>query len=204
MSEIMETIIERRSIRKFKPEQLTKEHLDTIMLAGSYAPSAGGGQSPVFVACQNTELNEELGQLNVEVMKQVQAELNAEVVKKLKAALNESEEQKERPKPPEINNAFYGAPTVVTFFAPKGWYNFTVDCCLAAQNMALAAHTLGVGSCVIARAPEVFATKRGLELQQEWGLDDTYEAKLHLILGYPDGAAMEAKPRRDGQVIVIA
>jgi nitroreductase len=191
MNELMKIITERRSYRKYKPEQISKEELNTIMLAGAYAPSAGGRQSPVFVACQNAELNEEIGQLNVEILKEVQAELN------------KSDDPKNRLEPPKFKSAFYGAPTVVTFFAPKGWYNFAVDCCVAAQNMALAAHTLGIGSCIIARAPEVFATKRGLELQHEWGLDDTYDAKLHLLLGYPDGEAAEAPPRRDGQVIVI-
>jgi len=189
MNELMKIITERRSYRKYKPEQISKEELDTIMLAGAYAPSAGGRQSPVFVACRNAELNEEIGRLNVEILKEVQAELN------------KSNDPKNRLEPPKFNSAFYGAPTVVTLFAPKGWANFTVDCCVAAQNMALMAHALGIGSCIIARAPEVFATKRGLELQHEWGLDDTYDAKLHLLLGYPDEA--EAPPRRDGQVIVI-
>lgn len=191
MSDLMKSIMERRSYRKYKPQQISKDELDTITLAGSYAPSAGGRQSPVFVVCQNSDLNEELGQINVEILKEVQAELKKSVDPKTKF------------EPPEIKSAFYGAPTVVTFFAPKGWYNFTADCFLAAQNMALAAHSLGIGSCVIARAPEVFTTERGLELQHEWGLDDTYEAKLHLLLGYPDGVAAEAPPRRDGQVIVI-
>lgn len=43
MNDIIKNILERRSIRKFKLEQLTREHLNTILEAGLYAPCAGGG-----------------------------------------------------------------------------------------------------------------------------------------------------------------
>lgn len=178
MNELMSIIQERRSVRKFKAEQVSREHLDFILLAGTYAPNAGGRQSAIIVACQNAAINDELGRINLEIYRKMQGQAN-------------------------FNNAFYNAPTVVTLFAPEDWYNFTVDCCLAAENMALAAHSVGVGSCIIARATETFSTERGKALQREWRIDETYEAKIHLILGYPDGTAAPAKPRDGDRIIVI-
>lgn len=61
--------------------------------------------------------------------------------------------------------------------------------------------SLGIGSCMIARAAEVFATERGKEIQAEWGISEEYEAKLHLLLGYPEGEIPEAASRRDGRII---
>ena len=45
---VMETILHRRSIRRFAPEQVREEELQQILQAGLYAPSAGGRQGPIF------------------------------------------------------------------------------------------------------------------------------------------------------------
>ena len=42
MNEVMNTILHRRSIRRFKAEQIREEELEQILLAGEYAPCAGG------------------------------------------------------------------------------------------------------------------------------------------------------------------
>jgi nitroreductase len=54
---------------------------------------------------------------------------------------------------PSIKNGFYDAPTVLTLFARKDIYNLTGDCFVAAENMIIAAHSLGIGSCIVGRAP---------------------------------------------------
>ncbi|MEG1426973.1 MAG: nitroreductase family protein, partial [Oscillospiraceae bacterium] len=56
-NETIQTIMTRRSIRKFKDNQIKKEELESILLAGEFAPCAGGRQSPFFVVCQNAETN---------------------------------------------------------------------------------------------------------------------------------------------------
>lgn len=44
MSELMEIILHRRSIRRFDERQIEEEVLQQILEAGLYAPSAGGRQ----------------------------------------------------------------------------------------------------------------------------------------------------------------
>ncbi len=195
MNEITQNIVGRRSIRKYKPEQIPDEILDEILLAGTYAPCAGGRQSPVFAVCQNAEVNRALGRVNCAAFRE------ATGGKPFAKAV--STEQPSIGDDLSKTDGFYGAPTVVTIFAPKGVRNYFADCCVAAQNMLLAAHALGVGSCIIARAEATFAGERERALQAEWGIGEDYEAQIHVLLGYPDGPCPHAKPRRDGRIIRV-
>ena len=61
MRNVMEAILHRRAIRRFDARQVEEGALAQILEAGLYAPSAGGGQRPLFVVCQNRELNLLLG-----------------------------------------------------------------------------------------------------------------------------------------------
>ena len=64
MNETIENLKTRRSIRKFKDEQITDEELKTILEAGTYAPTARGLQSPKIVVIQNPETIKELSAWN--------------------------------------------------------------------------------------------------------------------------------------------
>ena len=64
MNGIIKNILKRRSIRKYRPEQIRQEDLDIILETGLYAPCAGGRQGVVMVACQNREINLILGKIN--------------------------------------------------------------------------------------------------------------------------------------------
>ena len=52
---MLKGLLERRSIRAFKPEQITDDELQAVLEAGMYAPTARGKQSPIIVAVQNPE-----------------------------------------------------------------------------------------------------------------------------------------------------
>ena len=63
MNEVMKTILHRRAIRRFAPEQISEDVLQQILQAGLYAPSAGGRQGPIFVVSQDRAVNERLGRI---------------------------------------------------------------------------------------------------------------------------------------------
>ena len=63
MPDIFETIMHRRSIRRFEPKQIEEPALQQILQAGLYAPSAGGRQGVIFAVCQDKEVNERLGKI---------------------------------------------------------------------------------------------------------------------------------------------
>ncbi|MGL5316174.1 MAG: nitroreductase family protein, partial [Peptostreptococcaceae bacterium] len=67
MSDLINMILERRTIRRYKDEMIKDDELEKIIQAGLWAPSAGGRQSPIMLVCKNKEVNEELGCINRKV-----------------------------------------------------------------------------------------------------------------------------------------
>ena len=95
---------------------------------------------------------------------------------------------------------FYGAPVVLVVLAEKSRRTYVHDGSLVMENLMLAAHALGVGSCWIHRAAETFAQPEWKEWLSSLGLEGDYEGIGNCILGYPDGEAPAAPARREGRV----
>jgi nitroreductase len=95
-------------------------------------------------------------------------------------------------------NPYYDAPTYVLVFVPSDAPNGIQDASLVMENMMLAAHAQGLGSCWIHREREMFATEEGKELMQQWGLPEGLVGIAALALGYPNGEPSPAKPRKEG------
>ena len=68
MAETLKTIKERRSCRNFKPDMVSKELLDKVLEAGTWAPTGMGMQSPIIIAVTNKELRDKLSKMNAEIM----------------------------------------------------------------------------------------------------------------------------------------
>lgn len=101
---------------------------------------------------------------------------------------------------------FYGAPVAVIVFADTQAPTGRQDACLVMGNLMLAAHAVGLGSCWINRAREMFATPEGAELLRSWGLDPAvYEGMGICILGHAaEGALHPAKPRKPDYITYLA
>ena len=68
MNEVLQAIKERRSIRRFKAEQVKDEELNTVLEAGTWAPTGHGSQDPWIVAVQNSGQRATLSKANAEIM----------------------------------------------------------------------------------------------------------------------------------------
>lgn len=95
---------------------------------------------------------------------------------------------------------FYGAPTVVVVLADKNRGTCVEDGSLVIGNLMNAAASLGVASCWIHRAKEVFASEEGKALLEKWGVQGKYVGVGHCILGYAKGDIPAAKPRKDSYI----
>ncbi|MDR1868345.1 MAG: nitroreductase family protein [Treponema sp.] len=195
MNEVIKHILERRSIRKYQPDQISDDELTVILEAGLYAPNAGSHQSAVFVVCQDKEINETLGRLNCSLMG--------------KRSGNEMYGHKEQPSiadDPTIKSAFYGAPTVLHLFSGTH-FNSIGDAWICAENILLAAHSIGVSSCIVARAIETFSTDDGQKILQNWQTKCSLSAELkpvcYVCLGYRAGDMPHAKPRKADRIIKV-
>ena len=97
---------------------------------------------------------------------------------------------------------FYGAPVVLVVLADKNSPTHVYDGSLVMENMMLAAHSLGLGSCWIHRAKETFETEEGKEILKNLGIEGEYEGIANCILGYPD-EVKEASPRKENYIYKI-
>lgn len=172
MNEIIKAMKERRSIRKYKPEQIKDTELEQILEAGLYAASGRGQQATKLVVVQDKDTIARLSKMNAAVM-------GADT------------------------DPFYGAPTVITVFADRERVTCVEDGSLVIGNMMLAAHSIGVDSCWIHRAKEVFDSQEGKELMEEWGVDADYFGVGNCILGYRDCDYPAAPARKEGRIIRV-
>jgi len=68
MNDTMSTLLNRRSIRKFKPEQIKDEELNAVLEAGKYAPSGANQQAALLIVVQDQETRETLSRMNGEIL----------------------------------------------------------------------------------------------------------------------------------------
>ena len=173
-NEIIKALKTRRSVRAYKPEQITDDELKTVLEAGTWAPTAKGLQDPWIVAVQNPALLKRISRMNAAVWGK-----------------------------DEDIDPFYGAPTFVLVFGSADWVNAVPDGSLVLGNMMNAAHAIGLGSCWINREREMFATEEGKALMKEFGLPDGLIGIGALALGYPAGPAREPKPRKENYYKIV-
>ena len=166
-----ELLKSRRSIRRYKPEQVSEELLDAVLEAGLYAASGMNTQNTIMVAVRDKETRDQLQGMNAAVMG-------------------------------TENDPFYGAPCVVVVLAEPERYTAVEDGALVMGNLMHAAYEIGVGSCWIHRARQMFDSDEGKALLKAWGLPETMKGVGNCILGYP---AQEPafKPRKDGRILKI-
>ena len=98
---------------------------------------------------------------------------------------------------------FYGAPTVLIVLADRAQPTFLYDGTLVMGNLLNAAHALGVDSCWVHRAKEVFDCPEGKALLEKWGIDGDYEGIGHCILGYPAADPKPAAPRKPDYIVKV-
>ena len=66
-NEVLKAIKERRSIRRFKADQITDEELKTVLEAGTWAATGHGTQEPFIIAVQNPEICAQLRKMNADL-----------------------------------------------------------------------------------------------------------------------------------------
>lgn len=170
MNETLKILKTRRSIRKFKNDEIPQEILEQIIEAGTYAPTAMGKQSPVIIAVTNKDLRDKIVRENAKIGGWK-----------------------------EDFDPFYGAP-VILLVAAKNLANAVYDGSCVITNLMNAAWTLGIGSCWIHRAKEELESDFGKQLLKSLDIDGDYVGVGHVALGYIDGENPEPKLRKENWV----
>lgn len=137
-NEVLDCIRARRSTRKFKDTQIEDQHLEALLEAAIWAPSGGNNQSWLFTAIQNKE---NLAKINELVREGFQHWIpDDDYPGKLGAKANAQKEG---------YHFFYHAPTLIIASNKPNYENAMADCALGLENLFLAAHSFGLGSCYI-------------------------------------------------------
>ena len=185
MNETIKNILERRSIRAFKEDQIKDEDLQIILECGKYAASANNLQPWHFTVIQNKDLLNWIVEQNKVLM------------------LNSNNERYISWANQPNFHLFHHAPTVIVISGDENSMHGKGDCANTTQNMAVAAHSLGLGSCYIASFAQIFNTPKSKEYIKELGIPDGYKPYFSLAVGYKACENPTPNPRKENSVNYI-
>lgn len=182
MNNVIETIKNRRSVRRYKSEQIKNTELEAIIETGMYAATGHNDQPWHFTVIQNKEL---LDYISTKTKKYM-LESNTDWI--VSMAQNEK------------LHVFYNAPTVIIVSGKNGAYSPLTDCSAAIQNMMVAAESLNIGSVWVGLVSYFLEHS---EEVSKLNIPEFYTPYYALCLGYKDLSKPMRVPERRRDVINI-
>ena len=166
---VLDAIADRRSIRGYAAQQLSKDQLDALLKAAVESPSARNSQPWHFSVVQNPDILDEI---------------NAEAYQNMGR---------------EKGDIFYGAPTVIflSCVADDRWTR--LDCGIAVQTLALAAHSLGLGSVILGLPEAAFTGLRGDYFNRRLKFPEGHSFAVAIAIGVPT-TTKDAHPVLPGKI----
>lgn len=169
----MQNLLQRRSVRKYKPDMIPRDIIEKIVEAGTWAPTGMNKQAPIIIAVTNKAMRDRLSRMNAAVM----------------GADNDP--------------FYGAPVVLIVLADKNLAGTYLYDGSLVMGNLMLAAHAQGIGSCWIHRAKQEFETEEGKAILLDLGIDGDFEGIGHCILGYTDGEEPAPRPRKDNYVYWI-
>lgn len=181
MNEVIKTIYERRAVRKYTDQAVSKEFIEKVLDAGRMAPSAMNKQPWKFYIVTSKE---DIKLFSGEIVKAGMKSLTEMSLKKVVNAVVSSITHLShgidflKAKDP----VFHEAPVVIFITSPKENEWAALDIGMCAQNIMLAAKSLGLDSCPIGFGKFVEKTKDYPKLH----IPETEQVQIAIIIGYGD------------------
>lgn len=172
MNDMIKTMISRRSTKAYIPDRQVPEVLLNDILEAALYAPSGMNNQQVVTVAVRDKKTRD--QLS---------RMNAEVLG-------------------ADTDPFYGAPCVIVVLSDPERRTWVEDGSLVMGNLMNAAHAVGLGSCWIHRAREMFDSPEGKELLKQWGLPETLRGIGNCILGNP-AKEPEEKPRKEGRIVKV-
>ncbi|MCK9159784.1 MAG: nitroreductase [Bacteroidaceae bacterium] len=185
-NEILENIRTRHSIRSYNEKQVSKEDLQMILEAGTYAPNGMGLRTWHFSAIQNAQKLEELNE-------------------QIKRAFTKSNNSFEKERGHDQSYCcYYHAPTlIIVSNEPTYWWS-GMDCACAIENMYLAAHSLGIGACWINQLGITSNDPEVRKFISSLGVPDNHRVYGCLALGYAkENLPLKEKKIKEGIINIV-
>ena len=181
---VIRAIMDRRSVRKYKPEPVPKEMLDVILHCGINAPNAMNEQRWEVRVTENKDFIDGVTKVFVESAK-------------------DDERVQKMVEDPNFRNMFRNAPTVIFVAGKADEQSAPIDCGLLGENIMLAAQSMGLGTCCLGSAAGFLKSNPGAaNYLKQLAFSDGYELLYAIAIGYPDESP-EAKPRDTSKIRYI-
>lgn len=165
MNETIQSILERRSVRAYEARPVPDETLELIVKCGRYAPSGLDRQPWHFTVVRDRALMDRISAATQAVM-----------------ARSENPVLRQKAAAPDYD-CWRHAPMAIVV-SGDGSDGAAADCANATENMALAAHALGLGSCYQGSFKAGLLAPGNEPLLQELNLPAGYTPLYALALGY--------------------
>lgn len=162
----VQAILDRRSIRRFQPAPLSAAQLDTLVEVALASPTARDRQPWHFSFVTDPKAIAAVSDAGIETLRREGDQ----------AALDRLAQRG--------GGLFYEAPLVVFLSYPDDAYK-GLDCGIAAENLAVAATAMGLGSCIIAMGRYAFQGERGGEMARLVGIPDGFGFVVAVAVGVP-------------------
>lgn len=175
MKDVIEIIKTRRCVREFREDAISNEDIKFLIDCARYAPSGFNLQPWSFLVIKNKDSLLKLSESGKKAM--------IPILEPMKNADKKASDFLVFLKT-KGTSLFYNAPLLVIIFGNKNAPTVDFDCAMAAQNMMLAAHSKGIGSCWIGGLQPALMDEKILK---EIGAPQGYKAVAPLIFGYPEG-----------------
>lgn len=170
---VVAAIRERRSVRAYAPQRLDQATVRALLDAAVWAPTAVHAEPWAFAVVQDMALLKSLSDRAKTIFAADAHRTHPDQASHLLEMVEN----------PDFN-IFYNAGTLIIICArPKGSF-VVADCWLAAENLMLAAHAMGLGSCVIGLSVSALNTP---EIKAELGIPAECIVIAPIILGIPSG-----------------
>ena len=180
----LEAIYDRRAVREYTGVHPSRETIQELLEAAVQAPSAMDLQPWEFVIVQDAALLKRISdrskKLSLHHMKPG-------------SGLSLFRRELEDPK----TDIFHGAGTAIIIVAKPGEWPAIEDCCLAAQNLMLAAHAMGLATCPIGFAREALQEP---SFQKELGIGEHHLPAMAIAVGYAKSRP-KGPPRKPPHVL---
>lgn len=181
---LMDAIFHRRSVRAYSEREMDEATVNNLLLAAVQAPSAMNQQPWGFAVFHGHQRLRDYSE---------RAKLHLVATYPRTFELHPRTDLYENPS----YDLFHGADTLIVIYSTSGPLHPNEDCCLAAENLMLAAYGLGLGTCPIGYARPWLDLP---ETKRELGVPEHYCAVFPLVVGYPAGLT-EAPPREEPNVV---
>jgi nitroreductase/ferredoxin len=226
LTETERVIYQRRSNRLYRKKKLSSELIERVIEAGRFAPSAGNNQPWKFIVIQDPEMLNEINQKCKQTLrffarlclphawldKKTPGDKTARLVAWQKILLSilvrfirGDVDQRAHgglnavTSDPDYHT-FFRAPTLILLLADKRAIGGTeLDIGICGQNMVLAAHSLGLGTCYVDLITKTL--KHDRKFRRKLGITYPFEIVTTLAIGHPlgkiDGIVRREQPRID-------